>query len=369
MKIIAFLLAFTSVTYYSFAQITLTTAASGGNKKASVSERIGLTDVTINYHRPGVKGREGKIWGELIPEGFTDPGFGSSKAAPWRAGANQNTTIEFSSDVKIENQPLPACKYGFFVAYGPNECILIFSTNATSWGHYYYNEKEDALRVKVKPVPTNNTVEWLKYEFTDETPNSAVIVLAWEKLAIPFKVEVDYIKEQLASFRRELRTERGFMWESWNQAAQWCVQNDVNLDEALLWADTATSKVFGGDRIFQSWSTKAQVLSKLGRGADAAVAIKTALPYASILDLHTYGRQLLAQKKPKEAFEIFKMNFDKNPNQFTTWVGLTRGYSARGDYKNALKYANLALPSAPDPVNKASVESMIQKLKEGKDVN
>ena len=173
----------------------LTTLASGGNKKASVSERIGLTDISIHYDRPGVKGREGQIWGKLVHTGFIDQGFGASKAAPWRAGANENTTIEFSTDVKIEGQALPAGKYGFFVAYDPDECTLIFSKNATSWGSYYYTEKEDALRVKVKPVTADKSVEWLKYEFLNETDNSTTIALAWEKLVIPFKVEVDYINE------------------------------------------------------------------------------------------------------------------------------------------------------------------------------
>jgi hypothetical protein len=228
----------------SFSQIPLTVLPSGGNKKASVTERIGLTDVTIHYDRPGVKGREGKIWGQLIPVGFTDPGFGSSHAAPWRAGANENTTFEFSTDVKIEGQPLPAGKYGFFIAYGPEECTLIFSKNSTSWGHFYYDEKEDALRVKVKPQALDKSVEWLKYEFMDEKENSAVVALQWEKLMIPFTIEADYIKEQIESFRRELRTDRGFIWESWNQAAQWCVQRNTNLGEALLWADSATSTTF-----------------------------------------------------------------------------------------------------------------------------
>src|SRR6187431_661572 len=133
----------------SLSQIPLTVAPSGGNKKASVSERIGLTDVTIEYNRPGVKGREGKIWGQLVHTGFTDQGFGTSKSAPWRAGANENTVIEFSTDVKIEGQPLAAGKYGFFVAYDANEPTLIFSKNSTSWGSFFYDMKEDALRVKV----------------------------------------------------------------------------------------------------------------------------------------------------------------------------------------------------------------------------
>jgi tetratricopeptide (TPR) repeat protein len=353
---------------YAFAQIPLTVSPSGGNKKASVSERIGITDITIHYDRPGVKGREGKIWGQLVHTGFTDQQFGSSKAAPWRAGSNENTTFEFSSDVKIEGQHLPAGKYGFFIAYDPNESILIFSKNNSSWGSYYYNETEDALRVKVKPQSLDKTVEWLKYEFLSQDANSAIVALQWEKLSIPFKIEVDYVKEQVASFRRELRTERGFIWQSWDQAAQWCVQHKTNLDEASLWADSATSPGFGGDKSFQAWSTKAQVLQQLGKDAEAAAVMQKALPFGTMNDVHQYGRQLLGMKLKQQAFEVFKANHDKYPNQFTTLMGLMRGYSAIGDYKKALKYAELALPLSPAQ-QKAGVQTMIDKLKEGKDVN
>jgi tetratricopeptide (TPR) repeat protein len=367
-KLLAILISFAFV-YSSFSQIILTSLPNGGNKKASVSERIGITDVVIHYDRPGVKGREGKIWGQLIPVGYTDQGFGSSKAAPWRAGANENTTIEFSSDVKIEGQPLAAGKYAFFVAYDPNECTLIFSKNNSSWGSFFYNEKEDALRVKVKPIALEKSVEWLKYEFMNETENSATIGLQWEKLMIPFKIEVDYIKTQLESFRNELRNSKGFQWQSWDEAASWALAHNTNLDEALLWTDTATSIGFGGSQSFQPWSTRAQILDKLGRTDEAAAIMKKALPLASMNEVHAYGRSLLQAKKNKEALEVFKMNYDKNPNQFTTLVGLARGYSANGDYKNALKYATQALPLAPNQANKANVQTMIDKLKDGKDVN
>ena len=353
----------------SLAQIPLTVAPSGGNKKAMVSERIGLTDVTIHYDRPGVKGREGKIWGQLVPVGFTDQGFGNSKAAPWRAGANENTTIEFSNAVKIEGQALPAGKYGFFIAYDPAEPTLIFSKNSGSWGSYYYDEKEDALRVKVKPQPADKSTEWLKYEFLNETEDAATIALSWEKLTIPFRVETDYVNDQLASFRKELRTEKGFIWQSWQEAAGWCMQRNVNLPQALQWADSATSTTFGGEKSFGAWSTKAQILDKMGRGAEAADIMKKSMAFASVNEIHQYGRRLLQQKKNKEALDIFKTNYDKNPNQFTTLVGLTRGYSANGDYKAALKYAQQALPLAPDANNKNSVQGMIDKLKDGKDVN
>src|ERR1044071_8082168 len=135
------------------AQLTpLASPPEGGNKKASVSEYIGITNVKIDYDRPGVKGREGKIYGNLVHKGFENLGFGTAKASPWRAGANENTTVEFSTPVKIEGKDLAAGKYGFFIAYDPAECTIIFSKNNSSWGSYFYDEAEDALRVKVKPV-------------------------------------------------------------------------------------------------------------------------------------------------------------------------------------------------------------------------
>ncbi|HUQ97731.1 MAG TPA: DUF2911 domain-containing protein [Chitinophagaceae bacterium] len=351
------------------AQITLTQLPSGGNKKATVTERIGLTDVEISYSRPGVKGRESKIWGSLVPAGFIDMGFGNSKAAPWRAGANENTTIAFSEDVMVEGKPLAAGKYGFFIAYDSTESTLIFSKNATSWGSYFYNEGEDALRVKIKLQPVATNVEWLKYEFLDQTDSSATIALLWEHKAFPFKVQTAYIKDQIASFNKELRTERGFYWLAWNQAAQWALQHDVNLEQALQWADSASGPTFGGDHLFQPQTTKAQILYKLNRTAEADALLKKALPLASMNELHQYGRSLIQQKKTAEALAVFKQNLAKNGKQFTTLMGMARGYSAVGDYKNAFKTMQQAQPLAPDSPNKQFIEEALKKLQEGKDIN
>jgi tetratricopeptide (TPR) repeat protein len=355
--------------FHLAAYAQLTTAPDGGNKKAVLAERIGLTDITLHYDRPGVKGREGQIWGKLVPEGFTDQGFGTSKAAPWRAGANENTTIEFSTDATVEGQPIPAGKYGFFIAYSPSECTLIFSKNSTSWGSFFYDPKEDFLRVKVKPVPIDKEVEWLHYEFLDQNENSATIALEWEKLSIPFKVRVDYNNLQLASFRRELRSDKGFTWNAWAQAAQWCVQHNTNLEEGLTWADAAINTPFVGDKNFQTLSTKAQVLSALNRNDEAAAVMKEALPLGKENEVHQYARQLLTQKKPKEALEAFKLNYDKHPNDFTTSMGLARGYSANGDYKKALEYLKKAQTLAPDQANKDNIAKMLPLLQQGKDIN
>jgi hypothetical protein len=348
----------------------LTIPPNGGNKKASVSERIGITDVTIHYDRPGVKGREGKIWNGLVHTGFKDLGFGTSKAAPWRAGANENTTITFSTDVTVEGKPLKAGTYGFFIAMGENnDATLIFSNNSTSWGSYFYDPKEDALRVNVKTVPLNESVERLKYEFMDQTDNSAVIALLWEKLKIPFKVEVDYVKTQMESFRNELRGDKGFSIENLVDAIQFAAEHNTGLDEALQWSDYAINTPFPGQKNFKTLSAKAAVLNKMGKTAEADALMKQAVPMGNMMELQQYGRKLISEKKTKEALEIFKMNAQKNPNNFVTYMGLMRGYSANGDFKNALKNAQLALQLAPDQPTKDFVNSMIKKLNEGKDVN
>jgi hypothetical protein len=347
----------------------LTSAPSGGNKKAAVTERIGLTDVTITYDRPAVKGREGQIWGKLIPVGYSDQGFGTSKAAPWRAGANENTTITFTSDVTVEGKPLPAGKYGFFVAYDPNECTLIFSHNNTSWGSFFYDPKEDALRVTVKPAALNNEVERLRYEFIDQTENAATIALEWEKLSIPFKVEVNYVDQQLESFRRELRNTPGFTYNSYMQAAQFCAARKVDLQEGLGWADAAIAMPGIGEKNFNTLSTKAQVLNALNRKDEADAMMKEALPLGKVTDIHGYARQLIAQKRTRDAFDAFQFNYNKHPDEFTTNMGMARGYSALGDYKKALEYLKKAQAQAPDNSNKSNIAMMLPKLEKGQDIN
>ena len=348
----------------------LTSLPRGGNKRASVSEEIGITDVIIRYSRPGVKKREGHIWGELIPTGYSQLGYGFKNPTPWRAGANENTTMEFTTDVKIEGHTLPAGKYGFFVAYDPNECILIFSKNSTSWGNFFYDSTEDALRIKVKPVKLDKSVEWLKYEFTDQTPSGATIQLQWEQLMIPFRVDVDVIKTQIASFRRELRGGIALpgYWQPWNEAARYCLANNTNLEEALLWADSATSKTFAGTRNFETWQTKAAILDSLGRKAEGEEAMKQAFSYVDDFQGYVYGCTLLNAKRPREALEVFKLIYDKFPNTLFTNIGMATGYSALGDYKTALTWALKALPQAKGG-NKIEIERNIRDLQNGKDMN
>jgi tetratricopeptide (TPR) repeat protein len=355
----------------SAAQVPYNSAAPNGyTKKAVVSEQVGLTDVTITYHRPAVRGREGKIWGEVVHRGFIDQGFGSRWPAPWGAGGDGNSVIEFDKDVKVEGQLLPRGKYGLFIAYDTPESVVIFSRRTDAWGSFFYDEKEDALRVKVKPQQIEKSVEYLKYEFSNQTPNSAVVALSWEKLSIPFKVEVDYLRQQFDAFVAESQNPRGFTPQGLNLAASWTLQNDYQLEKGLEWATLATSPQVPGDPTsFPALATRALILDKLGRSEEASAVIKTALPFGSVVELQQFGRQLLAAKRPRAALEVFQFNYDKNPNQFTTLTGMARGLSANGEYSKALDFANRALQSAPNDSARQAVQAMIEKLKAGRDIN
>lgn len=354
----------------AFPQGQLTTFNDGGNKKASVSEHIGMVKVTINYDRPGVKGREGAIWNTPVAHyGLTDLGFGTSKASPWRAGANENTTIDFSENVKVEGKNLAAGTYGFHIILGEKDDVLIFSKRNNSWGSFYYDPSEDVLRVTVQHQSLDKSVEWLKYEFINPTENSATIALMWEKRMIPFKVEADVHQLQLASFRNELKTKPGFNWQSFVQAANYCLDNNVETEQALTWADEAINARFVGQKNFQTLSTKARALTQLNRPDEAKSTMDEAIKMGNLLELHQYGRSLITNKKEKDALEVFLLNYKNNPNVFTTNVGLGRGYAAMGDTKKALKYMNAALQQAPDELNKTNIQRLIGLLNQGKNIN
>ena len=370
-KIYAYLIIATCFALPSFAQVPFNSAAPNGyTKKAMVAEQVGLTEVSIAYGRPKLNGRQGKIWGQLIHKGFVDQGFGNRKPAPWRAGANENTIIEFDHDVKVEGQSLSKGKYGFFIAYDSVESIIIFSRKNDSWGSFFYDDKDDVLRVKVKPQPIDKAVENLKFEFSGQTINSAIISLSWDKLSIPFKVEVDYLKQQLDAFTAEAQNPKGFTAQGLNIAANWALQNNYGLEKALEWATLATAPTFPGDPTsFPALSTKAMILDRLGRFDEAAIVIKAALPFGNVGQLQQFGRQLLAAKKPKAALEVFQYSYNKAPDQFMNLTGMARGLSASGDYTKALEFATKALPLAPNDQSKGAVQGMIDKLKTGKDIN
>ena len=338
-----------------------------------MTQFIGPVKVTIDYSSPAVHGpdgkdRRGQIWGKLVPYGMTDLGFRGGKPSPWRGGANENTVFTVSDPVTIEGQALAAGQYGVHLIAGPDEWTVIFSKNSSAWGSFFYDDSQDALRIKVKPAK-HEYREWLTYEFTARRPAEATAELQWEELAVPFNIKVDNVNDiYITKLRQELTGGAGFNPQAYDAAAQFCVQAGTHLEDALTWADLAIKMPFAGQTNFDTLSTKAQVLSKMGRESDAKEIMQTAVhhPTATTLDIHQYGRQLLAQKKTQEALEIFKLNAERNGETWPVNVGLARGYMAAGDYKKAAEYAQKAAAQAPDNQNRQNLEAMAKSLAEGK---
>ncbi len=320
------------------------------SQRAEVSQRIGLTDVTINYHRPLVNDR--KVWDGLVPYGKV-----------WRAGANFNTIISFSDPVQIEGKPLDKGTYGLHMIPTANEWTIIFSKNSTSWGAFTYDQAEDALRVTVKPQ-TADMHNALTYDFDQLQPDSALVELEWEKIAVPFKVSVDVHDVVEASLKKQLRNLSQYTWMSWDDAANYLLTEKVALDEALTYADKS---IENEDR-YDNELTKSKVLTALNRKDEATTAQKKALDLANPLQVHLYARQLQGEKRSQEAFAIFRENAKKHPNQWFVHTGLARVYSSEGKFDDATKEMKLALAVAPDN-QKTYLDGLEKKLEAKQDIN
>ena len=320
------------------------------SQEAQVSQRIGIADISIKYHRPLAKDR--KIWDGLVPYGKV-----------WRAGANENTTITFSDPVMIEGKPLDKGTYGLHMIPNANEWTIIFSKNSTSWGSFTYDQAEDALRVSVKPVAADMH-NALTYDFDQLQPDSAVVELEWGKIAVPFKVAVDVHEIVQASLKKQLRNLSQYTWMSWDDAANYLLAEKIALDDALMYANKS---IENEDR-YDNEMTKSTVLTALNRKDDAAAARKRALDLASPLQVHAYARQLMGEKRSEEAFVIFRENAEKHPDLWFVHSGLARMYCAQGKFGDAAKEMKLALAGAPDN-QKSYVEGLVRQLEKRQDIN
>jgi tetratricopeptide (TPR) repeat protein len=320
------------------------------SQRAAAEQRLGVTDIRIDYHRPEVRGR--KIWGDLVPYGQV-----------WRAGANENTVITFGGPVTVEGHPLAKGSYGLHMIPTDGSWTVIFSKNSTSWGSFTYDEKEDALRVTVKPRPAEME-EALSYTFEDPHPDSAAVTLRWEKIAVPFQVKVNVNEATIASLHQQLRGLQAYSWLGWNDAATWAIENKTNYEEALKWADTSIQN----EERYENLDTKSQLLRLTGKTAEADAVQKKALAIAGPLQLHNYGRQLLAQKKTAEAVKIFETNARKNPTVWFVYMGLAPAQSAQGRFPEATKNAKEALSRAPE-AQKKYLQGLVDKLEARKDIN
>ena len=281
-----------------------------GSQNATVSQTVGTTKMYINYSRPSVNGRA--IWGNLVPYGMNNLGFGTATESPWRAGANENTLIKFSNDVNVEGKPLPAGKYGLHIIIKEDGgATIIFSKSTASWGSFFYDPAEDALRVDVQTTTVPHT-EQLTFNFIDVTANSATVVLDWDKKRIPFTIATNVTENVLAYIREELKGQTGFQRQSWEQAAAYASNNNGDLDEALTWIDAAIAGQFFSQQDFNNTNIKAGILNKMGKQQEAVALLDAYMPQATVLEVHQMGRQYIAMGMTDKALEVFKYNAKKN---------------------------------------------------------
>jgi tetratricopeptide (TPR) repeat protein len=313
---------------------------------ATITQTIGLTDIKVVYHRPAVKGR--KVWGQLVPWNEV-----------WRAGANENTTITFSTDVKVGGKPVKAGTYGVHMIPTQKEWTIILSHMAVAWGSYTYDQKEDALRVTVAPAASPLHEERLSYHFDNPTEASVTLALRWEKLAVPVKIEVDTPAIVMASMRAELRGQANFSWQGWNQAAQYWLRNGGDLDEAQKMAD----KSFAMEPTFGNMMTRAMILDKKGDTAGAAELRAKALAKASENEVNLYGYALLQQKKMDEAIAVFRKNVEAHPESWNVHDSLGEALAMKGDKAGAAASYDRAAQLVKDPAQKKRIERTLAGLR------
>lgn len=320
------------------------------SQHALVSQRIGITDITVNYHRPLVKGRA--IWGKVVPYGQV-----------WRAGANENTTITFSDPVSIEGKPLDKGTYGLHMIPNQDQWTVIFSKVNAAWGSFTYKEAEDALRVNVRPQ-TAELQEALAYAIDQPTENSAVVTMRWEKVAVPFKVLVNTNEIVAESLRNQLRGLSQYTWDGWDDSATFLLTHKVNLDEALEYENRS----IGTEPRYDNYLTKSQILEAMGKKEEAKAAHDKALAIATPVQLHQYAFRLKGEKKDDEAYAVWKKNWQQHPDMWFTHSGMARVYSSEGDFDNAVKEMKLAEASAPEQ-NKVFIQAFIKRLEAKDDIN
>ncbi len=355
----------------------LTVPPPGGNQRSVVTQYMGMVSVTVDYNSPDVtspagEDRTGKIWGQLVPWGIAPnpfyPGFGSAETMPWRVGANENTTIAFSHDVAIEGEPLAAGKYALFMAPGENEWTVIFNRNTSAWGSFFYDPELDALQVSVKPEATETFKEWLTFEFEDRQLDSAVAVMHWENLRVPFQISVPGSAELYhQTISAELTGAVAFTFQNLVAASTWASQQDAYHEDAIRWADAAIAANTG----WPTLSNKAQVLNRIGRADEAMAALEQAMdhPTATPVAIHMAARGLQAQGQMEAANAIFRKNYEKHSGQWPVDFGMARVYSQEGDFDKALEHARIALGRAPAGPQMQNLETQIDRLEKGENIN
>jgi hypothetical protein len=315
-----------------------------------VTQRIGLTDISVRYSRP-LAGKR-KIWGDVVKYGEV-----------WRAGANENTVFEITDPVMVEGKPLAAGKYGLHMIPNQDSWTLIFSKNSTSWGSFTYDQKEDVLRVAVAPRAAEFR-DALTYEFGDPGMDDVALTLRWEKVAVPVKIAVDVPSLTEAALSRQLRDLIGYSWQAWDDAAEYLLDRKHNLELALKWADQS---IQNGAQ-FHNQQTKARILTAMGKKDEAGAVMQSAMKVAGPLQMYNYGRQLQFENRQADAIPVFRETAKRFQGQWIAHLAQARVLSSEKQYAEAVKSAKASLEGAPEP-QKSQIEGLIAKLEKGQDIN
>ena len=323
---------------------------------AMVSQTVGISTITVKYSRPSVKGRE--IWGALVPYGWNVQPFGAGNSAPWRAGANENTVIQFSHDAKVEGHSVPAGAYGlFFVINKDNTGEVVLSKDNKSWGSFFYDPKSDELRTNIT-LRTISQTELLTYNFINNTKTSTELVLNWEKKQFPVKIEFAVDDIVMTNAAQELKGAIGFNWQSFANAANYALQNKVNYDQALTWINQAIAQ----NNALNLVGTKSNILKEMGKTEEADKIMNDAIATANENDLNTYAYQLLFGGEVDKAIQMFILNTQRHPKSANVWDSLGEGYATKGDKKNAIASFKKSLSMNPPAGVKANSEKFLKQL-------
>lgn len=320
------------------------------SQNAQVTQTIGITDVTVKYSRPLVGGR--KVWGGLVPYGDV-----------WRAGANENTTITFTDPVIVEGKPLDKGTYGLFMIPKEDEWTVIFSKVNSAWGAFTYKPEEDVLRVTVKPK-TSDFHDALIYDFDQLTADSAMVMLRWDKLAVPFKVSVNVPQTVEASLQKQFRGIVQYTWVSYDDAANYFLTAKADLPEGLKYADQSIQ----AEERYDNLMTKSQILAAMGKPDEAKKYAEMALAKANAGQTYQYARQLQRDGKQDQAFAIYRSLAEKYPTNLFTHAGLARIAVGSGNYDEAVKEMKLAKDAAPENA-KSQIQGLINRLEKKENIN
>lgn len=324
--------------------------------KAKVVQYIEFASIEIDYSRPGVKGRE--IWGTLVPYGLAPNPFGNGKPMPWRAGANENTVFTLSHDATINGQKLPAGTYSLHMLVHEDEWTIIFNKDHNAWGSFFYEDKNDVIKFKVKPSEAPFE-EWLVYGFDDITPNSCNAYLHWGSVKVSFKVEFDRHKLVLDTYKNLLTGLAGFNQAAWAAAANYCLNNNVNLDEGLSWIEKALG--MNGGNNFANTATKSGFLRLMGKTAESDKLIAESISTSTEAELNIYGYQLMNQGRIDEAIKMFELNIKRFPESWNTYDSLGEALNNKGDKKGAKEFYEKAYEMAPAN-QKGRIEGILKTL-------